>query len=317
MFSFSGEDCLYRDHFGNRVLADVEGCGSFRVDSPIETLSVSVDDTCVDWFEGSYDHSLLVTTSKPGSYQIEVAAERTESLTGSVQDGEKFEGCGWIVGAEQIFDLDGEHGDCGLGIGDWGGAQHRKLQREISADPGVNPPQSTIPDPQFPLPFFRHATGKGLRVIMAAETSHLVDAFDLSDESALRGRGWQVQNVSKLFDLDSCFPNGTSHQGQVLSHLNAASWRVAIPARCRGLIVRKLYDAFHGRQRARVLVDGHFAGWWYEPWQDRTCRWRWARFGIEPRLLEGKTEATITVDPPAGSPLWSVSRIEVLGLMGR
>jgi len=279
------------------VLADVEGGGFYRIDPWSDVLSVTVDDTSENRFEGSYDQSLLVTSPEPGSFRVSVCTRRPDSLGGSFEVGEKFEGCGWALGI----------GDFGSGIVDSALA--------IEDRPEPFDPDSAIPGPQWPVPFFRGVSGPGLRVIRAAERCVTVDAFDLSDAPGLRERGWTVQNGSKLFDLDSMFPDGTKRQAQVMSYLNRATWRVPVPPHCKGLIVRKLYDAFHGRQRARVLVDGAFVGWWYEPWQDRERRWRWARTGIDERFLKGKSEITLSIDPPAGSPLWSVSRIEVDALI--
>jgi hypothetical protein len=286
-FRFSGEDRLYTDHLGRRVLADVEGFGLFRIEPRSQIPSVSVDDAPVDMFEGSYDSSLLVATPEPGHFRVEVAAGRKEPLTGSVETGEKFDGCGWILSSDGPFRIDDEH------------ESH----------------EGRHPVPLFATPFLRHASGSGLKVIRAAERCEPIDAFDVTDEQACRDRGWKVQNASKLFQLSSRFPDGTPHGAELLSHLNSASWRVPLPKECLGLIVRKLYDAFHGRQRARVLVDGRFAGWWYEPLEDRASRWRWARFGIDAALLQGRSEVTITIDPPAGAPLWSVARIEVDGVV--
>jgi len=100
----------------------------------------------------------------------------------------------------------------------------------------------------------------------------------------------------------------------ILSHLNEASFTVQTPTETEGLILVKIYDRFHGRQRARVLVDGTDTGIWYEPHQDRTHRWAWGYYGIPKEHLKPNETQTITIDPPSGTPLWSVGRIEVWNL---
>ena len=82
----------------------------------------------------------------------------------------------------------------------------------------------------------------------------------------------------------------------------------------KGLILRKRFDRFHGRQRARVFVDGQFAGWWYEAGENRIHRWGVTDFGIDGRFTKGKDSVLITIEPPAGVPLWSVSRLDLFAL---
>lgn len=280
-FSFAEEDSLYRDHDGNRVLADIEGGGEFVIDSRID-LAVMVDEVPQNLFRGRYQRSLLVTAAGPGRCRVDASEPSTDLPDGPVETGTRFDGCGYILGATDITDIDGENGGR-VGL-------------------------------VFPTPFFFGVSGRKLRVTRTGEHFELVCGFELSDFEALADVGWRVQNSSKLFGLNSSFPDGTPFLGTVISHLNAASWIVQVPDHCRGLVLRKRYDAFHGRQRARVLVDGVPVGWWYEPWQNRRHRWRWARFGIPAEFIFGKESVTVTIDPPAGSPLWSVSRIEVWAL---
>ncbi|HWD41166.1 MAG TPA: hypothetical protein VG944_20120 [Fimbriimonas sp.] len=282
LFEFDGAACLYRDHNGDRVLADIEGAGLYNVQFRSESLRVIVDDSPTDRFEGSYDHSLTVTSAENGISRVAVGRCRADQLNGPIQQGQEFAGSGWIVEAKHIHEVDGEH---------------RGFE--------------TIPEP-FAMPFFLGVKGESLRIVQEGDPWLSIDSFDVWNLDALKERGWSVQNSSALFDLDSRFPDGTPLVSHVLSHLNAATFRLKLPRGCRGLILRKRYDAFHGRQRARVLIDGKFAGWWYEAAQDRQNRWRWARFGVPAELVEEKTEIRVTIDPPAGSPLWSVSGYEVL-----
>ena len=90
---------------------------------------------------------------------------------------------------------------------------------------------------------------------------------------------------------------------------------MAIDPTNQGVILEKWFDQFHGRQRARVFVDGEWVGWWYEPRENRKNRWAVSRFGIPESFTSGKSMVRIRVEPPAGVPLWSVSRIDVICLV--
>jgi hypothetical protein len=200
-----------------------------------------------------------------------------------VHASRRVEGAGWVVAADSLS-VDDRH------------------------------ESSPTPSPEFPVPFFRSAAALGeISYIRAATRCPLLDSFSLSDSDARAERTYQVQNESKPVELESTFSDGSTHKASVLSHLNRSSWRMPIPEKS-GLVLRKLYDRFHGRQRARVLVDNQMAGWWYEPMEDRIDRWAVSDFGIDRNLLEGKSEIQISIDPPPGTPLWSVSQIEVFGL---
>jgi hypothetical protein len=259
------------------VLADVEGSGRFQVRLAGADCAVTVDDSLQQELTGSFRDSLMITAKTPGDFQIDVWQGPDPTL-GPLIAANEFSGCGYVVSAREIRDIDGEH---------------RSVSRV-----------------GYPIPFFRSVFGDGLEISPSGCAVEVLDGFDVGDSDALKQRGWAVQNVSKLSSLSSCFLDGTTLTAEVFSHLNAAHWRIQIPEGCGGLILRKRYDAFHGRQRARVLIDGRSVGWWYSSWQDRECRWRWSRFGIPGSELP-TGEATISIDPPAGAPLWSVSRIEI------
>ena len=284
VFRYAGDDCLYRDHNGHRVLADVEGAGHFRVLAASRSATLLLDDEPARMFEGAYDRSLLVSSPEPGDSAIAAATGRTGPPVGPVQRLEKFKGCGWIIAATAVLQIDGDH----------------------------RPRPS--PSPDFPYPVFQSAEGQDLQIIRAEQRSLRIDGFSMDDPEALKTRCWKVQNISVVTELEAEFPDGTRKKGPVVSHLNTASWNLEVPADCSGLIVRKLYDAFHGRQRARILIDSKFQGWWWAPVQDRRQRWRWTQFGLDLEPSGQPRVATISIDPPAGSPLWSVSEIEILAL---
>jgi len=118
-----------------------------------------------------------------------------------------------------------------------------------------------------------------------------------------------VQNLSEPSLLESLDGEGRTATGMVASHLN----RMVVPVDltgAAGLVLVKTYDRFHGRQRARVLVGGEELGVWYEPIQDRDMRWAVGWFAARvPEKHRGPT--ALAIDPPPGTPLWSVSTLEI------
>lgn len=139
----------------------------------------------------------------------------------------------------------------------------------------------------------------------------LSDSIEIGDPEDRAEHGWKAKNSSDLFLLESEFEDGSEWTALHLSHLNRAEWTFAVTAPNCGGFLRKIYDRFHGRQRARVLIDGEFVGWWYEPREDRIQRWAVGEFPIPARALAGKESVQLCIDPPSGTPLWSVSRLEL------
>jgi hypothetical protein len=281
---FVGPECLYRDHLGRRVVADFEGAGRVAVQVAKGSLSGLFDDADVSEFPSNFRGYATVVADSDFEGTVRVMKGRERPITGPTSRAQRsVQGAGWVVSAE------------GLAVDD-------------RFEPSPRPSRD------FPVPFFRCASAFGeIEYIPAATKCSLLDSFDLSDQDARAARSHRVQNESKPVELDSTFADGSPRRALILSHLNRATFRVSIPE-CDGLIIRKTYDRFHGRQRARVLIDVRLAGYWYEPEQDRIHRWAVSDFGIDRRLIEGKSEIEICIDPPPGTPLWSVSRMEIFSL---
>lgn len=125
----------------------------------------------------------------------------------------------------------------------------------------------------------------------------------------LAASGTTVQNLSEPGLLDGLDEEGRPASGVVASHLN----RMVVPldlTGAAGLVLVKTYDRFHGRQRARVLLGGAELGVWYEPFQDRDRRWAVGWFASRvPAKHRGPI--ALAIDPPPGTPLWSVSTLEI------
>ncbi len=273
-YAFEGTDCLYRDHRGHRVLADWEGPGRAVVEQAPAGLEFEPGGGCA--------HTLA-----PGSSCIFVLVGPPEPLPSShvALEGMEgaFEGCGWVVGAEGSLRVDD--------------------RREIAP----------VPSPETPVPFMMRAEADRLDIVRRPFRTRLLDRFCVDDAQALAQRSFRVQNISDCTALDSTFADGTPHVARVASHLNTAAWNVDVPPGCHALLLRKTYDRFHGRQRARVMIDGHPAGWWYDPVEDRSRRWGVSDFLVPSALCQPGVRE-ISVDPVAGSPLWSITALEVFGI---
>lgn len=75
------------------------------------------------------------------------------------------------------------------------------------------------------------------------------------------------------------------------------------------VVLTRTYDAFHGRQRARVLLNGKEVGWWYVPAENRRQRLQTSRFCLP--LPPEETEITVSIDPVPGTSLFSISTLGI------
>src|SRR5687767_1864515 len=69
-YRFSGEDCLYRDHRGRRVIADLEGAGVFCIEEAEPPVLTFADERQSDMFQGSYLENLTVVALRPGAVSV-------------------------------------------------------------------------------------------------------------------------------------------------------------------------------------------------------------------------------------------------------
>lgn len=278
-FCFDGKDCIYIDHRGERVLADVEGSGSFKVVHGGPQVNAWVDGTLTGESSGVFRQSFVATSKHPGPSQISVRlGPPPENLQPHLMS-DSFQGCGWIVDSERLDSVDEFEAN-------W------SCMRQAD-----------------PVPVFFEARGRSLSIIRVPFQTVKLAELVMSDPATLQSAAWKVQNASRLFPINDAHGS----QVQVLSHLNASSFTFKKPVGCAGILIRKQYDCYHGRQRARISVNAIFKGWWYEPRQNRLNRLQWAQFGFGCESEDEQLQ--LTIDPPAGSPLWSVCRYEVWGLL--
>lgn len=135
------------------------------------------------------------------------------------------------------------------------------------------------------------------------------DRFLVCDQASRETHGATLQNVSDPETLTSRFEgrDHNEHTQMVAASLGKSEFTLKIRPDNRGVFLMRLFDQFHGRQRARVSVDGQFVGTWYTAEENRTRRWSERSLFLPARYTAGKSSIRITIDPPASSPLWSHS----------
>lgn len=138
-----------------------------------------------------------------------------------------------------------------------------------------------------------------------------IAAFRPHDSDGAKEVDFKVERASQVEILSAKNGRGEPVAAPVFSHLNRASWTVQIPRQAEILIIQRSFDAFHGLQRARVFLDEELVGWWHGPLQDRLCRWAADSFHTRLKPDQKGRAVRITLDPPAGVPLFSLSQIRV------
>ncbi len=277
---------IYRDADGNWVVADAEGDGRFRLEEGAHDVVVVRGHIAPGKFVGFFRDGLMVHTRELGKVCVRILtcpSFETSDLPFARVQG-PFLGAGWVLGSPVSFSVD----------------QHREVLELAS--------------PEWPIPFFRSIDSRGeFEILPSATCTILLMSEQVAGPDAMPPVSFSVQNVTRSVFLESSFPDGSVHKANVCSHLNAAHFDLEVPEGTYGLRLRKIYDAFHGRQRARVLIDGEPVGVWFLPIEDRRNRWRVAEFGVA--VPPGKERFRLTIDPPAGSALWSLSEFQIFGLM--
>ena len=277
---------IYRDADGNWVVADAEGSGRFGLDEGAHDIVVVRGACDPGKFVGIFRDGLMIHTRERRHVRgrilpdpsFEIAPAATQRVAGP------YAGSGWVVGSAGYFSVDGLHEWVATAARDW------------------------------PIPFFRSIDTPGTFEILPSSTTCLsLLSVQVGPPEMVPPVSFSVQNVTRSVVLRSAFADGVEHEAAVCSHLNAAHFDLYVPPGTYGLRLQKVYDAFHGRQRARVLVDGVPVGVWFLPTEDRNHRWRKAEFGFP--LRPDTNRIRLTIDPPAGSALWSLSEFQVFGLV--
>lgn len=144
------------------------------------------------------------------------------------------------------------------------------------------------------------------------------DEFVLADHASRETHSANLRNVSEGEALVSEFEGrwcATRVKDTVYSSLGKTEFDLRIDPANQGVKLRRRFDHFHGRQRARVLVDGQLVGTWFTVEENTAHRWAERDFFLPERYTNGKSRIRITIDPPASSPLFSHARYWALCLL--
>jgi hypothetical protein len=134
-------------------------------------------------------------------------------------------------------------------------------------------------------------------------------SLNVTNETSRKEASFQSQNETDLLE-------GIGEPGEFSrSYLNALSVRIAIPKGAIGIRLRKTYDAFHGLQRARVLINDAFVGVWSSMPQNRIQRKQTSTFGFPIPDEWSDQTVELRIDPPAGVPLWSLQNLQVFAVI--
>jgi hypothetical protein len=144
------------------------------------------------------------------------------------------------------------------------------------------------------------------------------DEFVVPDRDSQAAHNAKRQSVSDPEELTSQF-EGREYKkdvtATVVSSLGKMEFDVKLNPRNQGVKLRRMFDQFHGRQRARVFVDGELVGIWFTVEENQHRRWSERDFFIPAGFTSGKSKVRITIDPPASSPLWSHVKYTVFSLV--
>ena len=280
---------LYRDHLGRDVLADYEGTGFL-----LPTKSGTQDIEAPGLSRGVFNEYCLVhSINKNPTYFIKIGEFVGKIVKRKRIEGNVICGSGVLMGVES---------NCDATI--WIDGKRTNSGRCRSAN-------------ELRMPFNSKVHVKNATALIIANYSNHVwqqtDNINVCEKSSRNEHKLIVQNESEIYQLESEFDE-IAFSGSHRSHLNRMSFGANIITENSGVVIRKTYDRFHGRQRARVLVGCEIAGWWYLPRENREKRWTDADFRIAPELTQGKSQLRIEIDPSAGSPLWNVSSYQVFSI---
>ncbi len=162
------------------------------------------------------------------------------------------------------------------------------------------------------LPFWNGFTSDHELEYIQIEASLVeIARFTPSDIQSAALYGFKAERASQVEVLSSTTGRGKLHTAPVICQLNRAAWFVDLPVSAEILVIQRLYDAFHGLQRARVFIDEEMVGMWHSPLQDRIHRWHKDSCHIRLRGSQKGRKVKVMLDPPAGAPLFSLSEIQV------
>lgn len=274
-----------RDHRGRAVYLDVEGRGVVACALP--GVHLIVDGWPAPAPKAAFAREAMAVGQALGDGHVYACVGSFSLPTEGVEPVAATNPCGagWVVGSSDRFEVD----------------DRQEPQLDASAD--------------WPIPFWSHVKGEVQVIQTHPYRVVLLDRWTPDDLFA-KPRRIEVQNMSDIETLESTFANGAPRTAAVAYHLNAMHLTLEVPEGAVGLMLRRTGDRFFGRQRARVLINGEARAIWYDGWQDRARRWFVSTLPLPLDKPASSGSVRLSIDPPAGSPLFSFSELEAFAVMG-
>jgi hypothetical protein len=150
------------------------------------------------------------------------------------------------------------------------------------------------------------------------------DSFDVCDDASRDAHHLESMTETRLPPLTSAF-EGRAYQMPVTmchhQHPGPVTFTLAVSPANAGVLLRRMFDQSHGRQRAVVRVNGASVGTWYVAESNATLRWAERDFFIPPSVAAGLSSLTITIDPQpepdlaANPPPWDAASYQTLSVV--
>ena len=268
---------LYRNSKGEKVVCDLQGDWKLQLLGAVPT----------DLNRLGSGFTCLSTETESDVWGWAATRIELESHHEMDETGKNFEGQGWVAAADCTIELNND------------------------ASP-IKIPESFGP---VILPFWNGFRADKMLSFRRLEIRlEEIASFSPQDTESAQAVDFKVERASQAEVLSARNGRGESTAAPVFSHLNRAGWSVQIPEHAQIIIIQRLFDAFHGLQRARVFLDSDMAGWWHSPFQDRINRWKIDSFHSRLKEDQKGRRLRVTIDPPAGVPLFSLGEIRIFVL---
>jgi len=157
----------------------------------------------------------------------------------------------------------------------------------------------------------------GFAYLRKRETLRRTDAIAAGNPASEKAHGYAASKGGDAVTLDA-FPEGEHFE--VLSSARGryheggeVRFRVAADPANRGVRLRRRIDQKIARQKARVYVDGNYAGCWYDAAGNGSLRWSDSDFEIPAELTRAKSSLDIklVIDRERGEGAFSDFGVEV------
>ncbi|MCK5797079.1 MAG: DUF2961 domain-containing protein, partial [Deltaproteobacteria bacterium] len=143
------------------------------------------------------------------------------------------------------------------------------------------------------------------------------DRLVLANAASRRAHDLHVAGTKTLIRMKSSFEGEDADwpfSAQTLVHRGSATFTFHLPPKNRGCWLRRLYDQEQGRQRARLLVDGHYLRDWYIAEGNATCAWAERGLFLPASITAGRKAITLTLEPRPDAPPWNAAIYRILCL---